>query len=205
MGFAMTHDGVKRLMMIMTAAYPNYKPQNMSQTIAVWESLLDDYDDGKAAIALKAYIASDTKGFAPSIGQIIGLMHYQPDELGDMEAWNLVDKAIRNGNYGAEEEFAKLPDIIKEAVGSPGQLREWAAMDSKTVQSVSQSNFLNSYRVAKKRASNAEKMPKEMARLFQRTRQFPKLETSNEEPMEEGIPMPDHARERLRALGYMGG
>ena len=202
----MTHDGVKRLMMIMTAAYPNYKPSDMRQTLAVWESLLADYDDAQGAIALKAFIASDTSGFPPSIGQIIGLMHYKPDDLGDMEAWGLVDKAIRNGNYGAESEFARLPEIIKEAIGSPAQLREWAAMDSKTVQSVGQSNFLNAYRAAKKRASNAERMPGEMAKLFQRTRLFPELEQAEEEPQrQEGVPMPDSARERLRTLGYIGG
>ena len=204
----MTHEGVKNMMRIMTAAYPNYKPLDMKSTIAVWENLLAEYDDAKGAVALKAYIKSDTSGFAPSIGQIIDLMHYDPDQVGEMEAWGLVDKAIRNGVYGAEQEFSKLPDVVKEAVGSPGQLREWAMMDTQAVQSVGQSNFLRSYRVASERARKASRMPPEMARLFQRTKQFSELELKEEETtIDDGIPMPADVRQRLEEIigGRIGG
>ena len=197
----MTHDGVKRLMMIMTAAYPNYHPVDMSRTITVWESLLQQYDDAEGARAMQAYILSDTKGFPPAIGQIVDLIHHDPDELGGLEAWGMVDRALRNSNYGAEEEFAKLPDTIKEALGGPGQLREWAAMDSKTVQSVGQSNFLNAYRVAAQRASQARKMPPEARALFERSTAYPAIVAREEEPERvEGIPMPEETRRRLATL-----
>lgn len=188
-------------MMVMTACYPNYHPVDMGRTITVWESMLGQYEDADGARALQAYILSDTKGFPPAIGQIVDLINKDPDEVGGLEAWGMVSKALRNSNYGAEEEFAKLPDTIKEAVGGPGQLREWAAMDSKTVQSVGQSNFLNAYRVAAQRASQVRKMPPEAKALFERSTAYPAIVEKEGEPERvEGIPMPEETRRRLATL-----
>lgn len=36
----------------------------------------------------------------------------------------------RNSGYHAEEEFARLPELIQKAVSSPGQLREWALSEN---------------------------------------------------------------------------
>lgn len=197
----MTHEGVKDLMRAMTAAYPNYHPSDMGGTIAIWETLLANYDDKAGAEALKAYILSDTKGFAPAIGQIVDIIQGDPDELGEMEAWEMVNRAIRNGIYGAEEEFAKLPDTIKEAVGGPGQLRAWAQIDKEDLDTVAQSNFLRSYRTASERARKAVKMSPELKRLFRRTRAFPELPMSEpEEQRAEGIPMPEELKRRLGGL-----
>lgn len=152
----MTHDGVKQLMIVITSAYPNYHPTDMAKTIHVWESILKDYKDSDVAEALRRYIISDTKGFAPAIGQIIDMMH-KDESLGELEAWGLVRKAIRNGVYGAEEEFSKLPDEARLALGSPGQLRDWAMMSVDSVDSVAQSNFLRAYRSAVARVKEAQK------------------------------------------------
>lgn len=188
----MTHEGVKYLLMVMTSTYPNYKPTDMSMTIKIWEKILEKYDDVDVVQALKVYIVNDTKGFAPAIGQIIENIKSQDDNLGEMEAWGLVKRAIRNGTYGAEEEFSKLPDVVKKAVGSAGQLRDWAKMSIDSVDSVGQSNFLRSYRAAvevKKKFGLPEYVSLEA-----------KPNLAIEEKEKECIPMPDEVREALKKM-----
>ena len=74
-----------------------------------------------------------------------------PNEMTEQEAWSLVLKALSNGTYGSQKEFDKLPPVLQRLVGSPNQLKEWALMDSDTVNSVVASNFQRSYRA---RAAN---------------------------------------------------
>ena len=84
----MTNEEVKKIIGTMILAYPNYKPDNMSMLIELWKEMLSEYTYQQVATALKAYIASDTSGFAPSIGQLVGKMQMinQPEELNEMEA-----------------------------------------------------------------------------------------------------------------------
>ena len=98
--------------------------------------------------AVKAHIATDAKGYPPHIGAIKAAIRKitQPDEMSEMEAWGYVSRALRNSSYNSIKEFERLPPVVRRIVGAPSQLREWAAMDSDTVQSVVQSNFMRSYR-----------------------------------------------------------
>lgn len=45
-----------------------------------------------------------------------------PKQLNELEAWSLVEKAIRNSIYNSQEEFSKLPPLVQKAVGSPNVL-----------------------------------------------------------------------------------
>jgi len=169
----MTTDGVAKMFTAMVAAYPNYHPADMTQTVRVWKSMLEDYKDEEVAIALKAFILSDTRGFAPSIGQIVALIpRNQDDGISELAAWGLVEKAVRNGGYGAEEEFAKLPITVQMAIGSPGQIRDWAFIDVDDLATVAQSNFLRSYRAAVAREKMANKLPEKLRELYSRIPQF---------------------------------
>ena len=195
----MTHEGAKSLLRVMMAAYPTFKPGDIRETLAVWENLLKAYDDRQAALALEAYIASTPSGFAPSIGQLIELIKANPDELGELEAWALVNRAIRNSTYNAESEFSKLPEAVRLAIGDPGQLRQWAMTDLDDIQTVIASNFQRAYRSTLERMRKADRMPPEVARLFQREAPMPELpekEPAWEEA--EGVPMPEELRQALR-------
>lgn len=196
----MTAEGVTKLLFTMTRAYPSYKPTEMEEIGKVWQCMLSQYSDKEVALALKAFVISDTKGFAPSPGQLIDLIHKKPDEMSELEAWGLVNRAIRNGNYGAEEEFAKLPEVIQAAVGSPGQIREWASMDIEDLQTVAQSNFLRSYRACAERARLVEKMPDNMKRLYQREQTSYTLPDKEQENRIDGVPMPEVLREKLKKI-----
>jgi hypothetical protein len=158
----MTRDEVIKLLMMIQAAYPNYKPQDKTIAVNMWYEMLKDYDANAVLASFKAYVASDTSGFAPSIGQIIGKLNLVLNESTDMdalEAWALVSKALRNGYYGAEEEYERLPELVQKAVGSPMNLRNWSQTDIKSIENVVMSQFISSYKTVQKRSQELSAVP----------------------------------------------
>ena len=164
----MTRDETVNIIRIMVDSYPNYKPNNLSETVDVWHTMLSDYDYNLVSVALKSYILSDTSGFAPAIGQIVAKMHAitQPQKLNEMEAWALVSKAIRNSIYNAADEYAKLPPIVQKAVGLPSQLMQWAIDDSYN-ESVVSSNFMRCYRIELAREKEMSMLPEDARQIAQ--------------------------------------
>lgn len=138
---------------VLKTAYPQFyrglSPQELQETVTLWSEMFAAEDFQVVKAAVKAHIATDTKGYPPHIGAIKEAIRKitQPDEMSEMEAWGYVASALRNSGYNSVTEFDKLPPVVQRIVGSPSQLREWAMMDSDTVQSVVQSNFMRSYRV----------------------------------------------------------
>ena len=167
----MTREETVKIIRIMCDCYPNYKPNNLSETVDVWNMMLEEYSYEQVSVALKAYIHSDISGFAPSIGQLIGKMQTisQPQELDGMTAWGLVSKALKNGTYGAVEEFNKLPPLVRQAVGMPDNLKNWATSDYQTIETVIQSNFLRTYETVVKRANEINCMPDNIKSLIEKT------------------------------------
>ena len=157
----MTREETKRIIMVISGLYPNFKPADLKLTVDTWAVVLADYEYKIIENVLLAYSSVDRSGFAPSVGQLIGMldMRNQGNDLNEMEAWSMVSKALRNGTYGAEQEFAKLPEPVQKAVGDPSNLRNWAQTDSDSVENVIQSNFMRSYRTVLKREQDLRKMP----------------------------------------------
>lgn len=167
----MTREETVKIIRIMSDCYPNYKPNNLSETVDVWQMMLDEYSYNQVSIALKAYATSDTSGFAPSVGEIVAKIQLvsQPQELDGMAAWGLVSNALRNGTYGAVEEFNKLPPLVRQAVGMPDNLKNWATSDYQTIETVIQSNFLRTYETVVKRANEINRMPDNIKSLIEKT------------------------------------
>jgi hypothetical protein len=148
----MTRQETATIMDILAAAYPRFytgpDAPNPVQTLSLWATMFADDPVEVVAMAVKAFIASDKKGFPPHIGAIKDAIVKlnTPDAMTEQEAWELVRRATSNSNYGAKDEFEKLPPVVRRLVGSPNQLREWAMMDSDTLNSVVASNFQRSYK-----------------------------------------------------------
>lgn len=157
----MTREETKKIIRIICDSYPNYRPSNLSETVDVWSSMLDSFSYQQISVALKAFILTDTSGFAPSIGQLVQMIKKaeQKDEMNELEAWTMVSKAIRNSSYHAEEEFAKLPPLVQKAVGSPRQLQNWSQTSLESIETVVQSNFLKTYRGVYKREQELQALP----------------------------------------------
>ena len=168
----MTRDDTKKILMRIQSVFPNWKPQaGLSFVVDTWNEYLSGYSYEQVLVGLNAYIATDTGGFAPSIGQLIDKMNLltTKDELNEMEAWSLVSNALRNGYYGAEEEFAKLPAAVQKAVGSASNLRNWAQTDIESVENVIQSNFMRTYRTVVKREKEFQKLPESVRLVMNST------------------------------------
>lgn len=202
----MTREETKKIIMVMAASYPNYKPLDISMTVDAWQMMLEEYSYNEIALALKAYITSDNSGFAPSIGQLIEKLHIitDPQEMSELEAWGLVYKAICNSGYNAESEFAKLPEACQRAVGNPANLREWAMMDIDTVQSVEQSHFIRNYRTILSRMKEEAKMPQEVRTLIAENRpeRIENKDISEIEVKREhrGVPMPEELSKKVKEM-----
>ena len=167
----MTTEETIKVLMIIQSTYPNFKPEDKSVAIEIWQSVLEDFSYHQISMALKTYIRTNTSGFAPSPGQLIELADpiERHTELSEMEAWAIVSKALRRGNYYAEEEFYKLPVEIQKAVGSPDNIRNWAKAEEQSVETVIQSNFMRAYRTEVKRQNEYRKMPQEVRELIAQT------------------------------------
>lgn len=167
----MTREQVGKLLMTMQAYYPNYNPPDKEITLNAWYVMFAEYPEELVLQALRACIATNTSGFAPDVGQIMSKIQtiLQPQELDGMTAWGLVSKALRNGTYGAVEEFNKLPPLVKQAVGMPDNLKNWATSDYQTIETVIQSNFLRTYETVVKRANEINRMPDNIKSLIEKT------------------------------------
>jgi hypothetical protein len=123
-----------------------------------------------------------------------------------MQAWALVSKALKNGTYGAQEEFDKLPPTVQKAVGSPSQLRNWAVTDEESIENVIQSNFMRTYRVICQREKEISKMPTDIKAIMQQNSSEKLLYTKEQEIKQldvknyKGVPMPDNVKKELEKM-----
>lgn len=165
----MTIDEMAEIMDVLEIAYPAfYARQDESaklKAMELWATTFADDPAQMVAMAVKAFIVSDTKGFPPNIGQIKDIIYKvtMPRELemSELEAWTLVRRAIRGasmadwsrklgpdgiGPPSAVVKFNALPEILQRLVGDPGQLALWEELPDDEINTVIQSNFMRSWR-----------------------------------------------------------
>lgn len=164
----MNYDETLAIMGVLKAAYPNYykgmTKKDAEGIVNLWTAMFADEPAGVVAMAVKAHIAGDSKGFPPHIGAIKEAIAklMQPEMMTEQEAVALVLEATRNGTYDSEKEFDKLPPVLRRLVGSPAQIKEWAVMEAATVQSVVASNLQRSYREIAKREKEMLTLPSDI-------------------------------------------
>lgn len=206
----MTRDEVIRIQMVIQAAYPNYNPPDKTITADTWLVLLNDFTYEQVLAAVHAFIRTDKKGFAPSIGEVIDKLQllFGEKEVNAVAAWTMVLKAIKNSTYHADEEYEKLPRIIQRVIGGPQRLTELATMENLNT-SVESSNFMRDYRAALETEREIQKLPPELKMLTNKA--CDKLEAVNsvkrisvseerERATKEARPMPESARVKLERI-----
>lgn len=166
----MTREETLAIMSVLKAAYPMFyrdmKRSEAESVVSLWAEMFKDEQAEIVAAAVKGHIATDQKGFPPHIGAIkdaiVKLQKPKELEMSEMEAWTLVRQAIRgayteewsrkfrNGvmdsRTSAEVNFEKLPPLLQQIVGSPKQLAEWNKLDDDKIETITQSNFMRSFR-----------------------------------------------------------
>lgn len=205
----MTREETINILMVIQAAYPNYKPPDKTITVNLWYRILKDYTYQQVEAAVDAYIRTDKSGFAPSIGAVIDkiqMIFGLSDEINEMAAWNLVWKAVKSsGDYErAEKNFKDLPAAIQKTVRNPGQLREWALTQDINVEVVS-SNFMRAYRVEAAREKELKKLSPDLLKLIgaASSRMIKENNVKGIKEIEpprkkKPVPMPDWVKENIK-------
>lgn len=148
----MTRDEFRQIANILNAAYSEkgYTFINGKEQAEGWYETLADLDFRICKKAVLNIITTSEK--APKVATIRNAyfeLTSASSGMSEGEAWAMVRDGIRNGTYGATEEFNKFPPEIQRAVGDPVALSEWAMMSSDEVETIIHSQFLRSYREEK--------------------------------------------------------
>ena len=170
----MTRSETIKIVYVIKATYPThfarYTTADFDNLIQAWQAVLEDYTYQQASAGLRIYLASDTKGFPPSPGQVIDCiqktMAHQELDMNALEAWDLVRHALKNSAYHSEEEFSKLPPVVRRAVGSASNLREMCMLETSEVETVEQSHFVRNYDAMVKRTRDEAKIPSKVRELI---------------------------------------
>lgn len=151
----MTQEECSKLIGICHANWPmSYKGMTSNDfcvLAGIWCRILAGYDYKTAEAGLLAYARVETKGFPPSVGQLIDCIEKLRERqnhdacMTAQEAWGLVRKAISNSAYHSKAEFEALPELCRKAVGSPGNLEALAMSTIDTIDSVEKSHFIRTY------------------------------------------------------------
>lgn len=162
----MTKEETAKIMAVLKAAYPDYyrgmTKDDAMNIVNLWHVMFQEEDFKMVQAAVQHYIATDAKQFRPPhIGAIKESLYkmQSADQMSEMEAWGHVSKAIRNSLYNSKEEFEKLPPVVQKVVGSPAQLRTWAMIDTDSIETVVQSNFMRSFKGRSQEAKDYAKLP----------------------------------------------
>lgn len=171
----MNRTDTMRIMAIIKQVYPRYYAQQTKEDLQVavnlWSDMFKDDDGTLVLAAVKAFVATDTKGFPPSIGQIKNRLVRlkSPDMPDESEAWSQVYKAVKNSAYHAKEEFEKLHPVVQRVVGNPEMLKNWSMLTPDEVLTVIASNFQRAYRTRTADVIERMALPTEIQELLKTT------------------------------------
>lgn len=159
----MNREETAQILNILRKAYSTFyksiTKEEADDVVSLWHTMFEGDDVLLVISAVKAFIATDDKGYPPVIGVIKKKMRElsQPRTMSEMEAWQLVKKAASNSAYHAKEEFDKLPPTIQKIIGDHRTLKDWGLMDTEKFDTVLQSNFIKFFKI------NSEKEKEYMA------------------------------------------
>lgn len=149
----MTTEETRTVLTILKTTYPNfYKDMSkgeMQGMLEVWSELFTDDDVNLVKAALKQMIL--TSKFPPAIAEIKSAMFdlVNPNNLNEIEAFNLVKKACRSNSGDAKSEYAKLPIEIQKAIRTYETLQEWAVVNVDDMETIVFARFRDMFRQAK--------------------------------------------------------
>ena len=136
----MTKDEVRNMMKYFQATYKGFcEGMDIGSVLNVWFDIFRDVDKGIAQIAARNHVM--TSKYPPTPADVmkqIGVM-MEPD---DTDLWVHIERATRNGIYGAGEEFANLPPECQSFLCSPEALKELAQCDAGTINTIVKGQFM---------------------------------------------------------------
>ena len=137
-----------RILASVAIVDPAIRDRDSELLAQVWQQVFADVPYAEVNRALGAFFATDTKGFPPTPGAVNAFVRKarQLNEPSENEVWALVVKAASRSTYYSREEFEKLPEDVREIVGSPRILYEWAQADPREMNTVIAAGFRRAWR-----------------------------------------------------------
>ncbi len=161
----MNKPEILKMLSILRLAYPGYykgyNDDDYDDMALLWGDMFPEEPFEQVSAALKALIATDEKGFPPSIGAVKGMianMRRAP-ELTGTEAWRIAKSAM--SNCTTREEFLQLPETIRRAIGGMSQLRQWGMADQKELPRI-MDVFLRAYHTALEQQRTRALIPRDI-------------------------------------------
>lgn len=169
----MTRDETKVVFAILRTAFPAFyskcTAEDLRLAIDLWEEMFAADDVNIVKYALHKIIS--TAKFPPTIGEVKetmrGLMQAATNEATDEELWQMLKSALRDGIWGAEDAFDKLPPILKRYCGTPSTIRDLAVIDTDTLDTVYHGQFLKQISTIRNREESLRDMPEGIKGMMQ--------------------------------------
>ena len=164
----MTKQETGAILYTMRCAYPAFYSKmsagDLEGIVNLWTTMFAEDDARLVTDAVKDLIVTH-RGFPPEIAdvkekirELIATVSCEPT---DEELWAILREAIKDGMYGAEEQFKALPPVLKRYCGSPSKLRDLAQEDSGTIETVVHGQFLKSIPHMREREEFAKRLSPE--------------------------------------------
>lgn len=135
MTFEETREILRILKLNYMASFSKMTREDSMDFLNLWSEAFKGDDVRLVIQAVKSIIYSDTREFAPNIGQVKAKMFelsgVKQLDVGD--AWQKVMRNISCNPQYARENYEKLPANIQKALGSYGVLKEIGYMDNNQV------------------------------------------------------------------------
>lgn len=134
----MNIEETRSILRVLRLNYPHsfkdLTPEDTEEYLNLWQSFFKDDDYTLVKMAVKSIIASDTREFAPNIGQVKNKMfELQPVKQIDVgSAWDKVLRSARCDRQLAKDEFKKLPIVVQQALGTENFLVELGYSDKES-------------------------------------------------------------------------
>lgn len=122
----MNKEETQKILTILRVNYPNSfksvaNKNDMNLIVDTWDLQFKNYTLDEVLNAIMSIIATDTSGFAPSIGRVKDELNkkYKDSVMTDEEAWSIVLNKASCNPAKAKDNFEALPGNIKKAVKHP--------------------------------------------------------------------------------------
>ena len=132
----MTKQETGELLTMLSVAYPYFYSKvsavEKRAALELWHMMFaaDEYDIVQGVVVEVIKSKSD---FPPTIADVeaklIPIRQLMSGEPTYAQLWAILKKAVENGYYGYFDEFNNLPAILREYVGSAGELKRMSMMD----------------------------------------------------------------------------
>ena len=150
----MNRKEISKIILILKTSYPyafkDMGKEEIESMVGLYEEMFKENTYKEVYEAIKKIVY--TSEYMPTIAAIKSKIYDMKCSIqeSNMDLWEKLLIAIRNSNYHSEEEFEKLPLLVKEYIKSPAQLRELAIMPSDEIHTIIKGQFLKQIEMIKR-------------------------------------------------------